>query len=64
MDEFRIHFGGRANSNPIYEWIGAGAEGKREIEADFYILGMKNRMSELLYIVERNRVGGNQEFSF
>ena len=38
VDEFRICIGGRANSNPIYEWTGVGRE-KREIEAEFYILG-------------------------
>ena len=42
MDEFRICIGGRENSNPIYEWTGVGRE-KREIEAEFYILGYEKQ---------------------
>lgn len=63
VDEFRICIGGRANSNPIYEWTGVGRE-KRETEAEFYIWDMKNRMSELLYVVKRSRVGGRPRIQF
>lgn len=63
MDKLRICFGGTANKsdcNSIYKWIGGGAEGKKENEADSWVLGMKIRMGELTYTARRSRVGGNR----